>query len=286
MDLGPYARFSPTGALLGTVGRQGSGPGEFGLIRGIELGEADSVIVLEPSRLTVMSDDGRPGRVLRLPGRMSQTWQLPDGGFFAIGLVPRGQSFLPALHVLAGDGRLLRSFGPPVDGGGEYLPVGALNRDGSLWIAVKTERGYKLENWTSSGQRVQTAEREVDWSALDRTPEPRGRRLPLEWVPSAAIQAIGIDPRGYLIVSLVVPSPRYWEVTPPSGRWSDMENQYDSVIGIVDPQYMRLHISARIDTYITHFLPNGFAVSKPLDPATGEVLLDVSRLSTHIPTRR
>lgn len=286
MEIGPVARFSTSGDFRELIGRRGSGPGEFQLISGIQRGPADSIIILESSRLTIMGHDGGPGRVLRLPGRMSQIWPLENGRFFGVGLVPRGQVFLPALHVLAPDGALLQSFGPPAAGGGEYLPVAAPAANGSFWVVTKTADGYRLENWQPSGKRQQIAARKIDWTALERIPTPRGRRLPAEWKPSAAVQAIGTDDEGRILVSLVVPSSTYWEVTPPRGRTSDLDAQYDAIIEVIDPGATRVLASTRVNTYVLHFLENASAVSRTVEPSTGDIVLDVSRVSLQTPTRR
>jgi hypothetical protein len=49
------AVYDAGGRLVQTVGRPGSGPGEFGLINRILVGAGDSLIVIEPARFSVFS---------------------------------------------------------------------------------------------------------------------------------------------------------------------------------------------------------------------------------------
>lgn len=285
MEIGPLARFSATGEFKGLIGRQGPGPGEFGLITGIQTGPGDSIIVLERERLTVLDASGQAGRVLRLPGHIAQAWPLSDGGFLVVGLVPRGHTFLPAVQILSADASLSHSFGPRIVDA--FSPRTARDGMGNIWTVSPTSNGYRIEQWTLAGKLLQTATRDVDWDELARIPEPRGRRLPEGWMPRPGVQAFNIDSAGRLVVVLQVPSEQYWDFTPPrDGQNSDFDQRYDSMIEIIDSRTMRLIAAQRFDTYLLRFLPGELAISKTLHSSTGDVLVDVSRVSFRIRSGR
>jgi len=65
--------FSPQGAALGTVGRRGSGPGEFGSVRMIRRIAGDSVVVFDWSegRMMVLTSALEPVRTYRTATRIS-----------------------------------------------------------------------------------------------------------------------------------------------------------------------------------------------------------------------
>ena len=72
-------RYSPTGALLGTIGRPGDGPGEFRSIVSLSR-TADSVVVFElTGNVSSISSELSVNRVATLPGLVQRGWSSPRG---------------------------------------------------------------------------------------------------------------------------------------------------------------------------------------------------------------
>ncbi|HET7463287.1 MAG TPA: hypothetical protein VFJ82_18680 [Longimicrobium sp.] len=89
---------SPGGRVLGVIGRNGAGPGEFRSIRGLQAIPGDTILVYDPelARVTFLTADPlRVGRVLTLPRLRGDApfflWRLVDGGF--VGLFRSGFMF-------------------------------------------------------------------------------------------------------------------------------------------------------------------------------------------------
>lgn len=118
--------FSPTGEWMHTVGREGSGPGEFRGLRRLLLLPGDSLLV----------EDGLAARMTLFDtrGRLVRTWQISPAGSF---ITP------PPLGRL-GDGSFVavteRELTPP-PGHTQYNAILIRYRDGAILDTLSTTRG-------------------------------------------------------------------------------------------------------------------------------------------------
>jgi hypothetical protein len=127
--------FSPDGQPRHTVGRLGSGPGEFQSPLWMDRCSGDSLFVRDGTRMTVLSADGRFGRSFTLPGVPSALMACGAGGMVAVVQLPRMQGASPtngerrfegALWLVDAQGDTVRSLG--VVSLGEPVPLGRLTR--------------------------------------------------------------------------------------------------------------------------------------------------------------
>jgi len=112
--------FAPDGSFLSATGREGEGPGEFRLLRKLDI-VGDSLYAYDRSleRISVLTSDGRFARSFRLPAVRDGPPSQPVGWFDGGGLVARA---FPAFwtHPETGHQRFQDTY-LMVDGGGAIL---------------------------------------------------------------------------------------------------------------------------------------------------------------------
>jgi len=122
--------YSEAGEHLGSSGRCGDGPGEFGQYARLALWSGDSLLVNEfPGRLTILDREGGLGRTARIPSRgdvpvLRLTGVMPDGSMVVSGLRDPGvpastgigiaELWLGVSHPLVDSVRLLGTYPGPV----------------------------------------------------------------------------------------------------------------------------------------------------------------------------
>lgn len=105
--------FSSTGALVGQIGRVGSGPGEFQAALKVAFGPGDSVAVFDTRlrRITIFDRNYKFARSFRVPGDPSAMLWLPNGEFVLGGAMSTSRGVGQPLHMLSRGGDALRSLG-------------------------------------------------------------------------------------------------------------------------------------------------------------------------------
>lgn len=232
--------FSPSGDYLETIGREGSGPGEFRGVSFAHPGPDDSLHVLDLFNLrwSVFSPEHELVRSVQLevPVYM-QLSLLPDGrGLFSAPV--RGKLGAYPLHLLDAKGHHQRSFGaapaefgdPGRDGDWRKItPAGPT----SVWAAYRDR--YRIELWDAAIEAddpLRVIEREVDWF-----PPGVPEEISLESPPVTRIQAVRQDSAGRLLVLMHVADERWREVVETGGfeaTISDRHLYYDSRIEVLD----------------------------------------------------
>ncbi len=128
--------FDPAGGLAGTIGREGSGPGEFREPRFLARLPGDSLLVFDIGlgRLTVFGPDGEIAREARIGAAprspaSSVMGVFGDGSVLARGFIDLGDRVpiglerpVSALYRLSADGTLLDSLGSVVGGQSYFFP--------------------------------------------------------------------------------------------------------------------------------------------------------------------
>ena len=256
---GAIAVYDSSGALLGTIGRQGSGPGEFGEIVAVWVGHGDTLFVLDarPRRLTVLSPEHRIVRTAAIGLQSAFRHTLPDGRLVIPGRVLSPDRVGRPLHLYAPDGRFLRSFGRTQAALGVRPPVTTSVVGGGqgdqFWVAYQGR--YALELWTADGnQPIRTLVRTIDWFPVheprlpafgeDGAPLPQviglqESRAGLLWVTVAIADTAWLRSRGDEKFGRETCPPRQVCPTyvPPTG---DLYRVFDGRIEIIDPVSARL----------------------------------------------
>ncbi|MGQ0764374.1 MAG: 6-bladed beta-propeller [Gemmatimonadota bacterium] len=248
--VGPLVyEYDSSGKFLRSIGRRGSGPGEFGFIRRLFQDASDSLYVIDLARrMSLFDPDGKHVRSMRMPYVPLSLTKLADGSMVvaAPGL-GRGDAGYP-LHLIGTRGDVVRSFGssnPVVDPaqpllGNRFVAAG---NNGSVW-AARVDR-YLVENWDPSGRQLASVERQVAWFS-EQSADLRSSRVPvtsperLTKPPPSAIRGLQYDSTGHLYVLLAVAGSdwRSHDIRVGEGirLGADvLDKMFDSVLEEIDP---------------------------------------------------
>jgi hypothetical protein len=251
------------GKMLRSLGRAGNGPGEFA--------GTWAVAQIDPKGRVYVRDGGGRWSIFTADLQLVRTTApvpmgyspefcvfLDDGRFLsatpsAVDPTPtRGRpeysftiyDFWSTKALAAGTPEIVKSFGPvPPSERGVALSQHerALSYAGgaTFWVGPPSfvGRGYELEQWSVSGERLRVIRREVSWfpRGADIAPPARGEGGPRE--RPAAIGGIHADSSGLIYVVVAVPNPRW---TQPSGRRTgaqmrqDREESQHAYIEVID----------------------------------------------------
>ena len=185
------AVYDSAGRFLRTIGRSGSGPGEYSFIINAEVIAGDSILALDASngRLTVLSPSYGVVRSIPLRSGFTRAFPLPGGQFLVNGRVGTPQSAGYPLHVIGPDGAVLRSFGavnPRYYRERDQFNIRHVERGdgGDVWVAHLDR--YEVELWSIDGKLQRTYRRDASWfpprdystqRQLDAPPPPMGRAI-------------------------------------------------------------------------------------------------------------
>jgi len=201
--------FGTDGRHVGTIGRRGSGPGEFQSPWEVATDASDSIFVWDSGnrRVSVFDPDLRYQRTFRLP---------PHWLVSSIRFLPQGQLLLAAfgpgepatLHVLDREGRLERSFGPDVRNA-DLAPfeasllggTAALLDDG---IVFSAKSPYELWFFSKDGTPLRRCVGRADWTSRPASViERRDRTAALDW--ASYVHSYNVVPLGDgLILNMIL----------------------------------------------------------------------------------
>ncbi len=293
--VGPYSSvikvFAAQGEYLTTIGRRGTGPGEYHGIGSVVVGPKDSLFVFDQElrRFTVLTPDYEVARtVVLLLGPQQKTVRLGNGSFVtAVPIESPGLTGLP-LHLLSPAGKRIRSFGAATGAYRAdipYLDSRSIAAEDSthLWSAYLNQYEIQLIDVTT-GATVRRLTRTVPWFASWLKPMA-SRFLPEK--PQPSLFGIRRDSHGLLWVIIEVADPRWREVvTHPANQEefgiSDDQLYYDSVIEVIDPKTGDLLATRRFPEAISHFVADD-AVGAVIEDASGVPMLHVWRLKLSHP---
>jgi hypothetical protein len=273
--------FDSTGALLGRIGRQGAGPGEFSRISYPVVGTGDSIFVADYflGRLTVIGPD------LEISRMESQVLSAPDivlddGHFVVARQISTPEQIGYPLHLMSPSGQLLRSFGTDVPqhrGDLRWLTtrVAGPGANGTIWAAPPGR--YVLEQWNPrTGERLQQVEVASDWFVGAPGPHDDPMSPPDPLVDK-------IFERDGLVWVLLRDKALSWRPPPRSEAHLERpvtaesyDATYDWVFEIVDPATGRVVASRRFDKAPWLNPRSGLlATLRPMDMSQPYVTFDV-----------
>lgn len=252
--------FGPDGRFVRELGRKGEGPGEFRGITEVATDPDGRIHVFDwPNRRnTIFSPDGEILNEWRIPGRVPEAVFLGDGQIVANIVSTNPDMVGLPVHILEPvGGAVLRSLGAEE---GEHFNTRerwpgyrnlALGKDGVVWTASRTR--YRLRAWDlSSGEKTRVLERTADWFQPNPAENP-----PAEEQPLPAVESIGFDSDGHLLVLTAVAALDWKDHMVPkqvAGRIIDqpdsMDGIYDTIIEVVDPESGQLLASQRFPDLI------------------------------------
>lgn len=261
--------YDSSGEFIGSLGREGAGPGEHRSVSTIRVGPSDTLWVVDGAlgRRSAWSIEGEFLTSYRAPGGggLTDAVVFDDGSWVTSGIRREPEAIGFPFHRFDLEGERLASFGPEVTiSPAERIRPPSMRRniaaaDGkSFWSS--NLYAYELARYAMSGERLQAISRQVEWFAEQDTivRVPTTRDLP----PSPQIRWIVQDDEGLLRVAIRVPDedwrsgigerqedPRF----PGAGvLYTPMEYDqvYDTVIEIIDPENGVVLVSQRIDDLV------------------------------------
>ena len=241
--------FGPDGGVLGRIGREGSGPGEFG--------EASSVVLRDDGIVTVL--DRRAGRIQTfdwtgklLRGVRLQGWN-PTGvhtvqvdGALAVhtGNIRSPDQVGYPLHLVDLDaGTIIESFGSltgelPLGGRIEQRTI-APGPGRTVW-SVRLWTAYEIELWESN-TLLRTLRRNAMWFPPVSIDEVGGHGQR----PSPTVGEIAADDS--LLWVLVYTADEHWAET--DGFYRDPDRGFDTTVEVIDWRRGRVVASQRFDDF-------------------------------------
>ncbi len=261
--------FDRSGRVLRSLGRTGSGPGEFRSSSAFIEGPGDSVAVYDGpnGRIDVFDRDLRFVRAFPLGQAVVQggiLW-LPRGEPFVMSGVRRSPSEIGyTIHLYAGNGGHVRSIGesrvpflPSSSGFQMFRLLQPLANDELVSVSVSVEGGYSIDIWDlASGRLRQQWLRKSKWFEVQPGPFP------------PRVLSARTDSTGVLWILIVLRSPD-WEKgarVRVIGSGREVERTYevvdpdlisDSMIEVVDLRTGQLLAQRRFDQLYAAQLANG-----------------------------
>ncbi len=288
--------FDSTGRLVATVGRQGSGPGEFRSIQALAVGRADTVHVFDVGnqRHNVLSPDLQVVRTFPAPGSTYDAVVLSTGHVVRNASMPTADLWDAPLHLIApGDGRLLRSFG--AHPGEPYLPDGAwagrreLTAGPGATVYAARRNEYRIEQWDTAGRFLGGFVRNVDWFRPYTQPPRLGPEAP----PSPSLERVHRDTSNRLWILITVADREWRRNLRPARRGvgatryepSHPDGIFDTVIEVVDLESGALLASQRTSQFLWGFLGDGLVFGDGTGP-DGVPKFSIWRLDTALGAER
>lgn len=267
-DAAHIAVFDSVGRFLRLVGNEGGGPSEYRSIATVATTDSTiHVFDAENRRETVLSPDFHIVRSVPAPFRPRDVLVLPNGQRVMNMDVPTRDLIGYPLHLVDGEGTILRSFGAspePYRRDISYLGDRRLTQagsDGEFWAAHRLR--YEIELRDTTGRGVRRISRRAGWFP----PASQWHGFHREDPPASLLWDIKSDGNG-LLWTLIAVADRSWKdaievVRDEHGeRWIPRSSReyFDTVIEVIDPRTNQVVASARSDYLLTHFVGEGFVM--------------------------
>ncbi len=182
-------KFSPDGAFLASLGRQGQGPGEFSYPDSIDIDNADRIWVSDPNnkRIQVLTPEGKEWKTLGFTTeqlgniRCVESGLVMAGGrrFLALGpgMGEKAEALPPLFKRLDMEGNVIGEHGGPFDFGNPLLNLMgnqvkfAVDELGCVYLAFLYQN--RVEKYSAAGELLWRADRKLDYSL--ELPKDKGK---------------------------------------------------------------------------------------------------------------
>ncbi|MDQ8165246.1 MAG: hypothetical protein P3A28_05750 [Gemmatimonadota bacterium] len=261
------AVYDPTGTFLKSVGRKGSGPGEYQFPWPMARA-GDSVVIFDApnARATVVDSTLTPRRFIAIPWQVTHAvvvaWPTSVVASALTDQRAAAPEPLQLLSLAGAEARVTRAFGSRVAPPGGFPMFSAqhkaaLSVGGRVWTAWT--QGYDFAEWTSDGTLVRAFQRRPSWFLSEK---PSGLGSPTR-PPDSFLMGIERDANGLLWVFLRTPKETWkegWPAMRPgqmevSSRAIDYGKLYATTIEIIDPDAGRVVARQVIDRLIISAMP-------------------------------
>lgn len=278
---GELIRYDSAGHWSGTLGRPGSGPGEFGPDLSLRVGKADTLRVLDDSNLraVTLAPSGKLEGSFRLP-MFIDSWDYLGGRWIVHSHANGSNAPAPLFRILDATGKVVKAFGASSVrlGEGDWWIVSA-GRDGGFWTARIWS--YQLYHWTGAAHLTDTYVRKVSWfpTSTSFTSEEMNRWY-RQTPPPAGMTHIREDDRRRLWVFVVLPD-KAWKPGPPHFTSPDWyRREFDTeveVISVAHPTAPHLLASERFDDVLAPLCGGSNRMFRVIETSTGDSRLEILR---------
>lgn len=204
------ALLDSSGRYLKTVGRVGSGPGEYSRLASFGFGPGDSLWIADgmvQAHLFTPAPEARYVRTVRFE-RMIQPI-ITTSGFVAMPVFSvdrNGNARLDGARLFSFGGAQVATYGPSLEGENPDVRMGAVGFVDSAQVWAAWRGVYTVDLLGSDGTLKQRINRQVDWFPADTTTQRT-----MDEPPRPSISAIDSDDEGNLWI-LVRRAHRDWAV--------------------------------------------------------------------------
>jgi hypothetical protein len=265
-DAAVIAVFAADGRFLRTVGRRGTGPGEFSYLTH-----------LATHGSTLFAFDARQRRVTALDAQFAVARSAPFPGEIYWGTLPLNDSLLVLntlvrtrelvgflAHTVDWNGGIVKSFAS-TDAGfrfdldrSVYFRSFARSADGGIWIAPSTS--YSLELWTPAGSLRRVLVRNANWFR-DHLGTDGGLPTP-DHPPAPRLLAVRTDAQGRIWTLTRIAATGWREAlratVQRNGRTTheivDWDRAFDSIVEVISPDDAAVLSSTRFSEPLSHFV--------------------------------
>ena len=256
------AVYEASGKFLKSIGRKGSGPGEYQFPWPM-LVAGDSVVIIDSrnGRATVLDRALTARRHVMLPWQVTNATAVSWPNAVLASAVTDQRAAAPEplqlLSLGAPEATLTKSFGARVAPSGGFTMFSAQHRvalsaPGRVWAAWT--QGYDFAEWTTDGTLIRAFQRRPTWFSNEAPSRPGSPTRP----PDSFVMGIERDGTGLLWVFMRTPKETWkegWPAMQPgqmevSSRTIDYGKLYATTIEVIDPDAKRVVARHVIDRLI------------------------------------
>jgi hypothetical protein len=283
-------KYDSLGRFVQTLGRAGSGPGEFRVVAKLAITPGDSLVVLEMGRMSLFSPTGQLARTVQTPARsVGSVVPTPEGRLIVA--TNDDDGLTPLRRILSTSGAALGAVGiEPAASCREctYLALTLTQNGVGLWSAPPNQYTLTLLDRGTASIRARVAVSESPWHrawtvrircerpnpSIIRLDEDRSGRL---WVNATVAHSAWsrgeCEPGGPMRIIGRVGDPK---VT------AAVDAELGTIIEVLDVQGRRVLASRRFESPRVYLMDNGLAFAQTVD-ADGFLRLDILRLTLVTP---
>ncbi|MCA9764269.1 MAG: 6-bladed beta-propeller [Gemmatimonadetes bacterium] len=272
--------FDSTGRYLRSIGREGSGPGEYRRVSRILVLESDSILVLDDQlrRATILAPDLAYVRSFQFPAVPYDVVQIGERTLAVTSAIPLPDSSFQVINL---EGGRVRAFASNASAGGPPLPHVLARADSGFWSAP-VAGGAEITFWDSRGDRVGSVPIASDWM----TPL-RGGPITPDSPPVSQVRGLWAGQDGLLWILASVADPEWAEGLGESGigeggvtsfRITDRDAVFDSVIEALDSRTGEVVASHRFDEEF-RLVPFPGVVSRLVESPDAGLRLELFKVS-------